>query len=189
MHPLLTKQDQLHTDAAQLLESTLLPILSKYGKVEVNGSYLYKLLYHPDIDLYVINEDISKQMYVDLCTELLNLDTVSKLKTGDRVSFPHKKSGDRPTGYWVSPTIHTDNFEWSCDIWLQKPAWVNPKIYRYDETLTKLSNKNRLLVLTIKEELITKGRYGVGKDFESVDIYDAILKNPNINLEELRRIF
>ena len=136
-----------------------------------------------------INENITKQMFVALSTELLNLTNVSKLRTGDRVNFPHKSGVDRPTGYWVSPTIHTDSFTWSCDIWLQKPSWVNTKIYRYDNTLTHLNDEQRISILTIKKELIEAGRYGVGKDFESVDIYDAVLKNQNLSLEELRKLF
>ena len=189
MNLLLEKQQYLHDDASNVLKDILLPLLSEYGNVEVNGSYLYKLLYHPDIDVYVINDDVTKQMYVDLSSELLNLDSVSKLKTGDRVNFPHNNGGDRPTGYWISPTIITDEFVWSCDIWLQKPAWVNPKIYRYDNILVNLPDEKRLSILTLKQELITAGRYGVGKDFESVNIYDAVLQNPDMNLDELRKLF
>lgn len=187
MHPLLERQKQLHEDATILLKETLSPLLSKYGKVEINGSYTYQLLYQPDLDFYVINEAVTKQMYVDMCRTLLALDSVAQFKSSDRVDFPHKHDTDRPTGYWLSPTIHTDDNAWTCDIWLQKPNWVDEKIYRYDDTLIHLSDEKKLIVLTLKEELIQSGRYGVGKDFESVDIYDAVLKNPALDIEGVRQ--
>jgi len=189
MDTLLQNQETLHTDAVALLEETLLPLLSKYGKVEVNGSYTYKLLYHPDIDLYIINNNLTKENYVSLCAELLSLDRVSKIRTGDRVNFPQDAGNGRPTGYWVSPTIHTADHTWSCDIWMQKPEWVNPKIYRYDNVLANLPDEQRLAILTLKQELITAGRYGVGKEFESVNIYDAVLTNTDLSLDELRKLF
>lgn len=81
MHALLEKQNELYKEATQLLEQYIYPVLTKYGKVGVGGSYVYQLLNHPDIDLDIINPELTKEMYADLCQELIALDMVSGFST------------------------------------------------------------------------------------------------------------
>jgi hypothetical protein len=38
MHPLLQKQNTLHSEASVLLEKILLPVLEQYGKVSIGGT-------------------------------------------------------------------------------------------------------------------------------------------------------
>jgi hypothetical protein len=186
MHPLLQKQNTLHSEASVLLEKILLPILEQYGKVSVGGSYSYKLLNYPDLDIDVVSEEISKDLFAKLSGELIKLDYTSKFKSGDRVNYPHTHSGKRPFGYWVSPDINFDNNVWKLDIWLQKPEWNTGDTNRYAQELLTISDEQRIAILSLKEELIERNLYGVGKEFISVDVYDGVLRGDVKTVDELR---
>jgi len=176
MHPLLIKQEQLHIEATELLEKVIYPILNEFGEVKLGGSYAYKLLSHPDIDLDITNPDLTKQMYIDLCARLMVLDSCSGLKTKDRVAHPHSSSKNKPTGYWLCPEINFNEKVWKLDIWFQLPEWNTGNTNSYEEKLATLSEQDRISILSLKEELLVGGLYGIGKEFQSVDIYDAVLK-------------
>ena len=185
MHPLLQKQDSLHSEATSLLEKALLPILEQYGTVSVGGSYSYKLLNYPDLDIDIVSEDATKDLFAELCGELIKLDVTSKFKSGDRVNFPHTHSGKRPFGYWISPDINFGENVWKLDIWLQKPKWYTGDTNRYSEELLNISDDKRIDILSLKQELIERGLYGVGKEFQSVDVYDGVLRGNVRTVDEL----
>lgn len=53
-HPLLEHAEYLHTQGTKLLlESGVSKILERYGAIEIGGSYLYRLMSHPDIDIAI----------------------------------------------------------------------------------------------------------------------------------------
>lgn len=186
MHPLLQKQNDLKDEATLLLEKTLLPILEQYGKVSIGGSYSYKLLNYPDLDIDVVNEDVSKDLFAKLSGEFIKLDCTSKFKSADRVNYPHIHSEKRPFGYWVSPDINFGDNVWKLDIWLQKPEWHTGDTNRYAEELLTISDEQRIAILSLKEELIEKNLYGVGKEFISVDVYEGVLRGDVKTVDELR---
>lgn len=186
MHPLLQKQDELHQEATTLLEETLIPILKHYGTVSVGGSYAYKLLHHPDLDIGVISEGVSKELFTKLCGELIGLTSTSKFKSADRVHFPHTQPSKRPFGYWISPDINFGNSVWKIDIWLQKPEWYTGDTSRYADELINVSENTRITILSLKEELIKMNLYGVGKEFLSVDVYDGVLRGGVKTIDALR---
>lgn len=108
MHPLLRRQNTLHSEASLLLEQTLLPILEQYGKVSVGGSYSYKLLNYPDLDIDVVGEDVSKDFFSKLSGELIRLDYTSKFKSADRVNYPHTHIQEKDllvTGYLLTSIL------------------------------------------------------------------------------------
>lgn len=189
MHPLLAKQAALQSHSTEILEQIIKPIVEPFGELEIGGSYLYSLMYQPDIDLGITTDNLTKQNYADLCREFLNSEFVSGLRSADRVNFPHKHTNDRPTGYWISPIIYYKDIEWSCDIWLQKPEWSTGSHSRFKEALENLTEEQRTIILILKQDLRAAGRYGVGKDFESVDIYDAILSGKYTEENQYREHF
>lgn len=186
MDTLLQKQNNLHKEASMLLEQVLLPILNKYGSVSVGGSYLYKLLNHPDLDIDIVSDSTSKQLFAELSSELLALSYTSKFKSADRVNFPHAHTGKRPHGFWISPDINFGDNVWKLDIWLQKQEWNTGDTMRYEKELLDLDDNKRINILTLKENLIRENLYGVGKEFISVDVYDAVLKGNVTSIEDLR---
>lgn len=183
MHPLLIKQDELHAEATALLEEIIYPILKEFGEITVGGSYVYKLISQPDIDIDIVNPNLTKEMHVSLCSKLISLPEVSKFQTNDKVNYPQTEG--RPGGYWISPTINFGKNVWKMDIWFQKPEWNTGDTNRYAEKLAGLSEEERVSVLTLKEELMANGVYGVGKEFQSVDVYEAVLQGIK-TVEELR---
>lgn len=186
MHPLLQKQQDLHEEATELLERVLLPILNKYGEVTVGGSYAYELLNHPDLDIDILNVDASKDLFAQICAELIALSATAKFKSGDRVNFPHTHPGERPFGYWISPDINFGINNWKIDIWLQKPEWHTGNTNRYSDELLKIDEEKRITILSLKEELIKHNSYGVGKEFISVDVYEGVLRDNVKTVNELR---
>lgn len=124
MHSLLEKQEALHNAASALLETYILPIATKYGTCEVGGSYLYGLLNFPDVDVDIVNPDLTKELHTELCAEFIALDVVSEFETVDRVHYPHGNPGIRPRGYWLCPTIRHGEYRFTVDIWFQ--AQKNP---------------------------------------------------------------
>jgi hypothetical protein len=53
------------------------------------------------------------------------------------------------------------------------------------EELLALPEEKRILILSLKDELRARKIYGVGKDFESADVYEAVLHNNVNNFDEL----
>lgn len=186
MHPLLIKQNELHAEATHLITEVLSPVLREFGEFIVGGSYVYTLLNHPDIDIDVVSPHASREVYAELCKKLLLLPQVSVLKTKDRVAFPHAHRGDRPTGYWIAPRIVYDEHTWTVDIWLQKPESHTGQTCRFAERLAQIGDEERVTILSLKEQLIAEGCYGVGQEFESVHVYDAVLDKGIRSAEELR---
>ena len=163
-----------------------MPILEKYGKVSVGGSYTYNLLYHPDLDIDIVSDDITKEIFTTLSAELLSLQHTSQFQSADRVNFPHKHVGNRPIGYWISPTINFEGYIWKLDIWLQKPESYTGDTNKYEHELFSLDDEKRIAILSLKEELLNKKIYGVGKEFLSVDVYEGVLRGNVKTIDELR---
>jgi hypothetical protein len=175
MHPLLEKQQQLHNEASQLLKEIVLPFLEDFGEVRIGGSYAFQLLNHPDVDIDLINPDLSKELYSELCKRFISLGGTSQFKTTDRVNFPHNHPGNRPTGYWIAPDIQYGEHIWNLDIWFQKPEWYTGKTNAFLEKMSNITDEQKILILSMKEEAQAKNMYGIGKEFRSVDIYDGVL--------------
>ena len=180
---LLKKQKELHSEGSQLLaQEDLMGILNTYGKVEVGGSYVYELLSHRDLDLGIISETLTKDTFGEMVGGLASLSAVIKIKTSDRVNF-RTPNEDRPQGYWIGVSYILGGETWNIDIWYQKSEWQVDETAKWIERLSKLSEEQRMTILKLKEELRSQGRYGVGKDYQSVDIYKAVLEN-NIHSTE-----
>lgn len=184
MHPLLQKQEELHTEGAELLKKVLLPILSEFGEVTVGGSYEYHLLSYHDIDIDIISDDASDTMYEELCEKITSLESVSEFKTLNRADRP--LTHPRPKGYWLAPKIQYGENLWNIDIWFQKPEWHTGNTLKYKEALQNISDEKRIAILTLKEELMKNELYGVGKEFQSVDVYEAVLHGDVDAIDTLR---
>ncbi len=187
MHELLKKQECLHKEATEVLNTLLTPILSKYGDVVVGGSYSYELMTYPDIDIDVVNTNVSKEMYADLCAEFLKLKEVSKLQTTNRVEYKSKRAGSQK-GYWISPKIHINNIEWTIDIWLQAPEWNTGNTTKYSDELKNISDEQKVAILSIKDLLMSQKEYGVGKKYQSVDVYEAVLDKAVLTIEQFKEL-
>lgn len=185
IHPLLQKQDELFTEATQLLQEIIIPTFSEFGSVIVGGSYAYHLLNYPDIDIDIVSDEVSDITYKKLCDKVTSLDSVSEFKTLNRTERP--VASTRPKGYWLSPKIQYGTNLWNIDIWFQKPEWNTGNTLMYKDALEKLSDEKRIIILTLKNELRENDLYGIGKEFQSVDIYEAVLHDTVDTVDALRQ--
>ena len=76
MEGILPKSARLRKDGQRLLEKTdLLPLLGKYGEVELTGSFVLDLMVTPDIDIHLVNPSITKKKAVALLNDLIDGDS------------------------------------------------------------------------------------------------------------------
>ena len=184
-HPLLENQARLRAQCKKLLAETgLQKVLATYGRVEMEGSYVYGLMTHPDIDLCVISKSISKESSGKLVGALASFAPVRKLKTSDRVNHVQEKR-KAIKGYWIGLEMNFEDTIWNIDIWYQQSEWRNDKTSEWKEKLDALTESQRIAILTIKEELRAQERYGVSKEYVGVDVYRAVIEHNVKTAQEL----
>jgi hypothetical protein len=180
---LLAEEKRLQIQADKMLEQTnLLETLAKYGKLlPISGSYAYGLMVYPDIDLSLISENISKESFANLVTEMVKSKWVRKVSTADTVNFELIHDG-WPKGYWLGLEIPFEGDKWGVDCWLQEKDSAPTTPDPYTASLHRMGEEKRNAVLSIKYQLIYMGLYG--KSYFSDDIYDAVLNDNILSIEE-----
>lgn len=170
MADILKKSRSTKEEANSLLRHfNLLSILQDYGEVRITGSYQLDVMLKKDIDISIVNDDISVEEFSDLGKKLINkLNTPSVYYRNTRISPVDKRPEN--SLYWGIKTG-----DWFIDIW----AMSNKVFERADKYISliksKLNDKNRKVILILKNEFINNGTYG--KNFSSRELYDAVLNN------------
>jgi len=176
MSEILTKSMLIKNEADVLLNKyQLIKILERYGNINFTGSYELDLMYKKDIDISLINDDLSVPEFSQLGKELIDtLNTPSVYYRNTRITPVDKRPENAL--YWG---INTG--EWWIDLW----AMSNSVFTRADEYIrdikSKLNDQSRILILELKAELMDTQKYG--KDFGSRELYDAVLNHRVKNIE------
>ena len=160
-----TKQDNLTIEAAlrleakRLMEQTrLIKSLSRIGRVEIGGSFSYRLMVDRDIDIHVLTlpDEDSLLLRAKACQELLqSISNIQKLKLVDFVNHP--RDSTKPRGIWVGLTIDFNGHVWNIDVWLIESEVDlgmqdgHLTIREVDE-LTLLSDHERADILLMKQK-------------------------------------
>jgi hypothetical protein len=174
------KFDQaLRAEADELLwRKGLHPLLEKYGRVHVTGSYALKLMAWRDLDIYLVAGEISLPDFFHLGSQIALLLTPARMQfRNERVA----RTKGLPEGlYWG---VYLDNERegaWKIDIW----AVHAEQFTRLDEFCkaieSKLTAQSRVQILEIKSECWKKPGYR--RRFTSLDIYEAVLDEEVENL-------
>lgn len=184
---LLAEQVRLHNQADKMLKETdISSIFAKYGEVlPIGGSYDYGLMVYPDLDMDIISEQLTKQDFVNLASDLLASSFIRKASFVDNVAFTGTRPG-MPKGYWLGIEIPFETDKWGIDLWLQTNEWANKFDKEFDNYKTKLSSISKeqiAAILSIKYHLIRLGKYGK-TNFMSFNVYDAVLDNGVLSLED-----
>ncbi|MGM0885220.1 MAG: hypothetical protein ACQEXQ_29775 [Bacillota bacterium] len=164
--------------AGQLLlrESGLEKILSNYGEVHPDGSFFLDLMYdNCDIDFYITNPVMSKELALNLLNSLMWLNYFDGHLFYD---WTNKTNHEFPPSYYIGLKIknHQDR-TWKVDIWLHKTN-NNNKTELY-KSLINPSNKETILSLKHYR------KYNSNKNkILSVHIYDAVLLHGVTTLDE-----
>lgn len=162
-----------------LKETKITTLLSGFGKIEYEGSYVYDVMYNRDIDLRLVLNEISYNMRAEISAALLKIAQVQKLEIVDLVNFGIKKEG-RPDGIWFGITLISDeNKIWNIDLWAVDYEIEDSELVKQMKNLTE-AQKNTIIQL--KKEANENGVYKKGAS--SVDIYNSVLNNNIKNFEE-----
>ncbi len=160
---------ELRQDANQLLnDSGVIKVLSKFGDVSFTGSYALNLMHDPDIDIRVINPDMTKAQVVAALQEVIDLNFFNGHMFYDWVNF---SKPEFPEGYYLGLKDTYHDRHWKLDIWFTKKE--DPAERDIVNFVTKkLTDNTRQHILSLKAK-----RTQVKSDIPSHKIYDAVLRH------------
>lgn len=171
MEDLIEKANNWKKTADDLLrKSNLISTLNEYGSVAVVGSYKYNLMTKGDIDIYVLNDNSSKELAINALNKLIEMEKFRGYFFYDWVKY---RKEEFPIGYYVGLKTKIDNEKWKIDIWfLEKPV---PELVGMD----KLDNNKRNIILKIKSERDARNLL-----ISSYEIYDSVINRGFENIED-----
>ena len=168
MIDIVKKSQTIKEEAIALIQKfDLLSTLRHYGEVKFTGSFELDLMLKKDIDISLVNDDLTVEEFTELGKELIDkLNTPSVYYRNTRITSVEKRPEN--SLYWG---IQVE--DWFLDIWA-----MSSKVYeRADKYIklvkSKLNDENRLIILSLKNDLMEINIYGKG--FGSREIYDAVL--------------
>lgn len=153
----------------------LLDKLDSIGKVSITGSYSMDMIVWNDLDINVLNSEMSNEKLYQL-TEYIT-------KTFNPVWYEAKKEiNDDGKAVWFHGFETTILGElWNVDIWFFDQDTID-KAEAYCNNIYEITTANpnkRKSIISIKESLIAQKLYSFDK-YKSIDVYEAVL-NRNIN--------
>ena len=172
----------LQKEADRLLyDFGLLKIIEAHGTVHIVGSYRMNMMTWNDLDINIESRNHSFEEIYRLAGDI------------NEILKPYRFEGmsnDKENSYFYGCETDVSGERWNIDIWLRKkPDIIKTEKY-CDNIIQKISVDPdlRKKIMTIKEELIKMGLYGMDKSikkhYHSNEIYDAILNDNVQNIDE-----
>ncbi|HRZ30436.1 MAG TPA: hypothetical protein P5274_02095, partial [Candidatus Paceibacterota bacterium] len=162
---------QVKTNADKILSGTnLVDILSGFGQVKMRGAYDLDLMYGPDIDIVVLNDN-PRESSVKALQKLIDLRLFQKYEYGDFEKFKRAK---RPESFIIVLKVEHENVKWEIEIWFLKD--IDKEEIEFIDKLKKiLTPEVRLEILRQKDE---REKGGLDKHkLSSFEIYQTFLSN------------
>lgn len=180
---LFDEQLRLQRQADKMMSSTgIMDLLSVYGEFSgIEGSYKYSTMIYPDLDVGVVSDAADKDWFSKMLADIASQKYVRRISGVDTTDFETLRH-NRPKGYWLGIEIPFEGDRWGIDCWLQRPEWVEGSGQDYTNILKGINEEQRYAILAIKYDLIRLGKYG--KDYLSVDVYDAVLESKARTVEQ-----
>lgn len=145
---LVNQSKQFKKEADQLLqESGIIPVLEQYGQVQFTGSYEYDLMLSGDIDIYVINPKVTKNLAVKALNEFIGQGFFKGYLFYDFEKYDLDDS--RIKGYYIGLKIPWQDRKWKIDIWFTKGEPKRDRVLR--KRMARLTGKERLQILKLKQ--------------------------------------
>lgn len=182
--------DELQRASKQVMdESPLLALLSKLGKVTQTGSSVTGLMAYPDIDFAIQTPKPRIQSAIDLTPIIFSELSATTLKIV-KLNLAESKNLD----YYVGIDFAYNNRSWHIDATVGLPGQIVTNPPKLAGWLRAMSQKQRLIILRLKKELIDAKRYAGANSqppytFRSVHVYEAVLKGDVKTVEELEEYF
>ena len=178
MDELFEKSKKIQDDATKLLnDSKLIEFLSKFGKVEMTGSYVYDLMMSGDIDIEVFG-NFTRESAKKILNELISKTDFTGYMFFDWVKYNNPKW---PHGYYIGikQIIAGYSHQWKIDIWLIKK---NRNKTDLDERLQNIDQKTKKIILALKNWTKEKDCQS-----DSMPIYNAVINCGVKNIEDYQK--
>ncbi len=155
-------------EADLLLEkSALLDFLANYGEVFIRGSYELDLMIDGDIDIYVVNNKLDKNLAIKVLNKLIMKNFFRGYLFYDFVEW--RKKGF-PNGYYLGAKTKFENKKWNMDIWFMRE--MDKESDEFMNFVKKnINDQNKEIILKIKKECKNKQL-----NIPSYLIYLAVIK-------------
>ena len=190
-------EKSLQEESDQILNKIkLIPLLQKYGTVQMVGGKALGLMIAKDIDISVVVNKVSIQDWQDIVTQLMVTPRVRKVIAIDFYNYTIQHFYDPTNGEKFSLYISVDTLmgsnndkydTWECQIHLiEKDKFDRTKL---DNIKSKLNSENRLTILRIKYWANQMNKLLLGKSnghykIYSPSIYEAVLDNNISTIDE-----
>jgi len=176
---ILKKSAELKIEAEALLKKLrLLEFLKRYGQVFVRGSYELDLMAEGDVDIYVVNNKLNKDLAVDALNKLIKKNQCRGYLFYD---FVQRRKSGFPKGYYLGIKTRFKKIKWNMDIWFM-PEMDKKSDRLMNFVKNNLTAENKRKILAIKFE-IKKNKL----DIPSYLVYLGVLKNKAKNLVEIKK--
>ncbi len=178
---LLKHSEQQRLTATEIISTTgIIPILSKYGKCSIVGSFSYDLMYSPDIDIIVETQN-PRESSVKALRELVDGRQFQKYQYGDFEKFPRI---NLPKAFIIVLISVINEVKWETEIWFETGY---PEDNQKHDRLIKdrLSPENKLAILRMKDKREVSG--ADKHKISSTDIYKAVLFEGKTDYEEIMK--
>ena len=150
-------------------------LLAPIGRLTPSGSYFMDLMMYPDVDLYV--PQTTPERLMGVAVELAKHDCVQ------RMNYIRGGPGDLKEGLYLKPVVTYGDWErpWKIDIWSLPAPVVEKKQAELDDLKTRMTSKQRALILDTKYRLLTdEGRTPM---YSGIYIYQAVIDHGFEKLE------
>jgi len=171
--------EELRTEADQLLGSGLRAILNDYGDVHIIGSYGLHLMVWRDLDIHVVQPSIDRNQFFELGGRIADLLGPHRMHYRDETIVATE---GLPRGlYWGVYLGDERDGAWKIDIWItDRNGFESTRVYG-ERISERLSDTTRPLILQIKSECWRHPQYR--REFASGDIYSAILDHGVVDID------
>lgn len=154
----------------------LIELLEKYGSVYKMGSYQLDLMVDGDIDIYVIDNQFSKERTIKCLNDLISKNSFRGYLFYD---FVHRRKKGFPKGYYIGLKTRHGSKKWKIDIWFMKTMdGISSRFMK--KVISELNDERRNKILelkkTVKDEKI---------DLPSFVIYNAVIEGAVDNMKKL----
>jgi hypothetical protein len=164
MRAILQESHAIRADADTLLHAFGIPEhLALYGSVRIVGSYQWDLMLNGDIDLEVLNPDITLDQALAALSHFIRQGSFYGVTFYDSVR--HQLPWEAPTGYYIELTRSFNGRLWTVEVWFKLAA--EPAA---DWITERLTEENRRIILLFKHL-----RNMRGLAIPSYEIYKAVL--------------
>lgn len=168
--------------ADQLLqESKIIDTLKDYGQVALTGSYKYDLMYKPDIDMYIYNDNLDRDLFSKITKDIVVSDFFDFFYLEDTYSDRRENIPGVPRGYYIRIDHKFKDYLFKFDIMVVKNREQKESHYT-DETKAIIEQlESESFTQSERESIIKLKHYKYQNKatlppIRSFDIYKSVLK-------------